>query len=555
MSDLEPDLTQFQALFAQYDNGRFELIRIVGSGGMGTVFQAQDKKFDLSCAIKILNIDLIEDEQTVARFTREAIVMRRIHHDTIVQVYDYGKVDDLSFIAMEWVEGGSLEDHLTLHGALDLQTAVALIVRVCDGLERVHEAGIIHRDIKPANILVSKNGDPKLTDFGIAFTQKVGPRLTATGMTAGTKGYMAPEQGAGERDLDGRTDEHALAVTLWALLRGEDPPRELFFTPTLSKHPEDTNWMPPALVPIFLKAVSIHREDRYPTVGVFREALEQMMGFARGVQTPIRLTPVVVPVGGAGNSPVSDTDAASQVLTALAPVVTSIHSATGAIVSATEFKRASDRTSRRHAVRYGAIAAVVIGLGVSLPLVFNRDDVQISTTTTHDDQPTPPITTTTRRDIESERCRARPLELTPPPIEWESAEAETRLTERPLAPDTPIRIASVKAVRPWKGQPTESPPGGKSVPTEVKPPEVVHESAVETVLVRVSTVNDPAKTWIVNASGRHQLPAQVPPGTYRVVAKFGDDHEFVAIRAIVVTIGSTPHIECDGESLHCHVIH
>ena len=204
-------------------DGRYRLERLLGEGGMGTVWVAKQITLDRSVAIKALRAGRFENQ---SRLEREARLLASLYHSAIVQVFDFGRTEqNLSYVVMELVQGTSLEAHLVQAGPLSCEAAVSLMLPLLEGLAAVHAAGIVHRDIKPANILLATEGRlgvmPKLLDFGIARNEDAVP-LTMDGTLVGTPAYMAPEQFQGLR-ADARADLWAIAETLYDMVTGEPP--------------------------------------------------------------------------------------------------------------------------------------------------------------------------------------------------------------------------------------------------------------------------------------------------------------------------------------------
>jgi serine/threonine protein kinase/predicted ATPase len=200
--------------------GRFELTRLAGTGGMARVYRAIDKTNGAVVAVKLLHTDEADD---VGRFTREASVLAELSHPGVVRYVAHGSTPDgPCFLAMEWLDGEDLGDRLR-RGALQLAHGIALGRRVGEALGATHRRGVIHRDIKPSNLFLPE-GDierVKLLDFGIARVHGVTRRLTRSGMTMGTPGYMSPEQARGEGEMDPRTDVFALGCVLFECLTGQ----------------------------------------------------------------------------------------------------------------------------------------------------------------------------------------------------------------------------------------------------------------------------------------------------------------------------------------------
>lgn len=202
----------------------FNVVRVVGRGGMGIVLHAVDTCLQRDVAIKVLDPELSRNELAVKRFCREARAAASISHENVVAVHQVEEDEskDLPFLVMELITGESLEKKLQRDGRLSLKEIVSIGMQTAAGLAAAHEKGLIHRDIKPGNILLEKSGQRvKLTDFGLARTAEE-VRLTRTGLVAGTPLYMSPEQASGE-ELDARSDLFSLGTVLYELAAGEPP--------------------------------------------------------------------------------------------------------------------------------------------------------------------------------------------------------------------------------------------------------------------------------------------------------------------------------------------
>jgi hypothetical protein len=202
----------------------FNIVRVVGRGGMGVVLQAIDTCLQRDVAIKVLDPELSKDELAATRFCREARAAASISHENVVAVHqvEHDEAKDIPFLVMELITGESLEKKLERDRQLTLKEIVSIGMQTAAGLAAAHEKGLIHRDIKPGNILLEKSGQRvKLTDFGLARAAE-DVRLTRTGLVAGTPLYMSPEQASGE-ELDARSDLFSLGVVLYELAAGESP--------------------------------------------------------------------------------------------------------------------------------------------------------------------------------------------------------------------------------------------------------------------------------------------------------------------------------------------
>jgi serine/threonine protein kinase len=205
--------------------GRYELRRVLGQGGMATVYLAADVKHGREVALKVL-LPGLAAFLGVERFLREIQIAARLTHPHILALYDSGEAEGFLFYVMPYIEGASLRQQLVARSPFTPAEALAIASPVADALGYAHRMGIFHRDIKPENILFSQ-GHPIVADFGIAkaISTAGGANLTRTGFPVGTPGYMSPEQAAGLTDLDARTDVYSLAVVIYEMLVGELPGR------------------------------------------------------------------------------------------------------------------------------------------------------------------------------------------------------------------------------------------------------------------------------------------------------------------------------------------
>lgn len=206
--------------------GEFKLLRLIGQGGMGQVYLAEQLSLKRHVALKLLKPELAASEKSLQRFKAEAEAVARATHANIVQVYAIGAAEGVHFMALEYVEGRTLREYLEKKGTPDLLLGLSVMRQVASALQRANELGIIHRDIKPENILLTRKGEVKVTDFGLfrAFGENVRPtNLTGTNVTMGTPLYMSPEQVEGKRDLDHRTDIYSFGVTCYHMFAGHPP--------------------------------------------------------------------------------------------------------------------------------------------------------------------------------------------------------------------------------------------------------------------------------------------------------------------------------------------
>lgn len=203
--------------------GRYEIVRVLGRGGMGVVYLARQTGLDRLVALKVLSPRLAADQEFVNRFSHEAKALARLSHPNIVAVHDSGVEAGIPFLAMEYVEGENLRALLQKR-RLEPEKALAIVPQLCNALEYAHAQGIIHRDIKPENILLAQTGGVKIADFGLAMLVGAGaPRLTQTNAIMGTPHYMAPEQVENPKAVDHRADIYSMGVVFYEMLTGELP--------------------------------------------------------------------------------------------------------------------------------------------------------------------------------------------------------------------------------------------------------------------------------------------------------------------------------------------
>lgn len=204
---------------------QFEILDLIGRGGMGAVYRARQRSLDRMVAIKVLRVQAGLDPEFAERFAREARTLAGLSHPNIVAVHDFGETDDLFYLVMEFVEGRDLRRILEA-GPYSPADALKIIIPVCDALQHAHDRGVVHRDIKPANIIVDKSGTAKIADFGLAKILSPDPgadSLTMSDRALGTPFYMAPEQRNPAATVDHRADIYAVGVLIYEMLTGELP--------------------------------------------------------------------------------------------------------------------------------------------------------------------------------------------------------------------------------------------------------------------------------------------------------------------------------------------
>jgi eukaryotic-like serine/threonine-protein kinase len=278
---------------------RYRIERALGAGGMATVYLARDLKHDRQVAIKVLKPELAA-VLGADRFLKEITVTASLQHPHILPLHDSGEADGLLYYVMPFVAGESLREKLRRERRLAIDDAVQITTTIAGALDFAHQRGIVHRDIKPENILLQA-GVALIADFGIALavTSAGGERLTETGLSLGTPAYMSPEQIAGERDPDARSDVYALACVTYEMLGGDPPFLASSAQAVMAKHitdpaPPITTTRPdvtPAFARALARALRKAPADRYASAGAFAQALTERPGTADATTAAVLVLP------------------------------------------------------------------------------------------------------------------------------------------------------------------------------------------------------------------------------------------------------------------------
>jgi serine/threonine-protein kinase len=310
-------------------SGRYELTHLIARGGMAQVYRAMDRQLDRPVALKVLFPELSVDRTFVERFRREAQAAANLSHPNIVPVFDWGEDDGTYFIVMEYVDGRALSAVLRDPTPLPPRQIATIGAGVAAALAFAHRHGVIHRDVKPGNVLITPEGEVKVTDFGIARAVNTEESLTQTGAVMGTAAYFSPEQAEG-KGVDSRSDIYSLGVVLYEMSVGRPPFTGDSPVAVASKHVRDTPVLPreanpavpAALEAVVMKSMAKNPDDRYATA---EELRADLLRFAEG-------------------RPVEAGD----------PGVTSMMTTVGAAAGATQATRAITQTGRTMAVLDGA---------------------------------------------------------------------------------------------------------------------------------------------------------------------------------------------------------
>jgi serine/threonine protein kinase len=294
--------------------GTCTIERVLGRGGMGVVFLAQQSRPHRQVAVKVLLLSLMPDparrERFLQRFRREADAVAALEHPNILPVYEYGEQPDLAYIVMPYVNGGTLRDRVERKGALPLEEAAGFLSKAAVALDYAHNHGVIHRDVKPQNMLLYPDKRLMLSDFGIAKVAQAAaeedgqpsPQLTTLGHVVGTPDYIAPEQAMGH-EIDGRADIYSLGVVLFYMVTGRVP----FVAPqpmtVAAKHVSEPPPMPrefrpdlpPAAEAVILKALAKKPAERYRTAGELARAFRAALPAQAAAPRPSVPAPAVPP--------------------------------------------------------------------------------------------------------------------------------------------------------------------------------------------------------------------------------------------------------------------
>ena len=290
--------------------GRYQILELIGRGGMASVFRAHDPQLNRHVAVKVLPSFQAEDPTFVERFRQEAQAVARLSHPNIIQVHDFGDDKGFSYIVMEYLTGGTFSDRL--RRSLPLAEALDLLTPLAQALEYAHGEGIVHRDLKPANVLLDNAGRSKLSDFGLARLLEGSAGLTRADAVLGTPEYMAPEQALG-RPADQKSDLYALGIIVYQMLLGQTPFRGETPSATLMAHIHQPVPLPTAIDPdfdlrlesILIRVLAKDPDDRYASPG---ELVQTLQSTAAEIEAELEAQPTLVEPLALAPPPVSEAE-------------------------------------------------------------------------------------------------------------------------------------------------------------------------------------------------------------------------------------------------------
>jgi serine/threonine protein kinase len=274
--------------------GRYEIIEELGQGGMGKVYKVFDKEVNAKVALKLIKPEVAADRNTIERFRNELRIARDISHKNVCRMYDLGREAENYYITMEYVPGEDLKSFIRRARRLDVGTAISIAKQVCEGLVEAHRLGVVHRDLKPGNIMIDRDGNAKVMDFGIARSLKA-KGITGTGVMIGTPEYMSPEQVDG-KEADERADIYSLGIILYEMVTGTVPfEGDTAFAVAL-KHKTEQPESPKRLNPqipddlsrLILKCLEKNKDARYQGAG---EVVSELTRIEQGLPTTERAVP------------------------------------------------------------------------------------------------------------------------------------------------------------------------------------------------------------------------------------------------------------------------
>jgi serine/threonine protein kinase/predicted Zn-dependent protease len=274
--------------------GRYDIIEELGKGGMGRVYRVEDKKLEQEVALKLIKPEIAKDKKTIERFRNELKLTRNIRHKNVCGMFDLGETEGAHFITMEYVRGEDLRSSIRRFGQLPIGKSISIAKQICEGLSEAHRLGVVHRDMKSNNIMIDKEGNVRIMDFGIARSLEA-KGITGAGVMIGTPEYMSPEQVEG-KDVDQRSDIYSLGVILYEMVTGKVPfEGDTPFTigmkhkGEMPRDPKDFNaQISDELSRVILRCLEKDKEKRYQSV---KNVRSELTNIEKGIPTTERAIP------------------------------------------------------------------------------------------------------------------------------------------------------------------------------------------------------------------------------------------------------------------------
>ncbi|NIN92859.1 protein kinase [bacterium] len=278
---------------------RYEIIEELGKGGMGKVYRVEDKKIKEEVALKLIKPEIASDKKTIERFSNELKMARKIRHKNVCGMYDLDEEKGTHYITMEYVPGEDLKGMIKMMGQLGAGKSISIAKQVCEGLAEAHRLGVVHRDLKPSNIMIDKEGNARIMDFGIARSLKE-KEITGAGVMVGTPEYVSPEQ-AEVKEVDQRSDIYSLGVIMYEMVTGRVPfegetPLSIAMKhkSEMPKDPRELNaQIPEDLSNLILRCMEKDKEKRYQSAGGVRSELTRI---EKGIPTTEKVVPKRKPI-------------------------------------------------------------------------------------------------------------------------------------------------------------------------------------------------------------------------------------------------------------------
>jgi serine/threonine-protein kinase len=480
-------MVQFMSLQAgQIIEGKYSIVRLLGEGGMGAVYEGENVRIHRRVAIKVLHPGAAENVDAVQRFEREAQAAGRIGSDHIVEVLDLGNLPSGDrFMVMEYLDGENLNHRIQARGRLTPHEAAPIMAQLLEGLGAAHGAGIIHRDLKPDNVYLvkSKRGLTdfvKILDFGISKFNKLnkdsGMSMTRTGAVMGTPYYMSPEQAKGSKEMDHRSDLYSAGVILYEAVTGQVPFNaetfnELIFKIVLETPPPPQQLAPgldPAFASIVQKAMAREPNDRFQTAADFAQALQGWLGTGQGVafapmpaprppmgSAPMHPTPMGPMMGHQTPAPWANTGVPGQL------------AASGAGVPA-------KRSAAPIVISIAMLAVLGVGGGVAFKM-WGKSPQSVEVVAPAVVAPANPVPAAALAEPAKVEPTAKPIE--PAPAETSSAVASAA---GPSGPKRPVVVAAPRRPAEKPAAPVAAAPPAAAPPPPAPPPAAPPPAATPT---------------------------------------------------------------------------